>query len=92
MYVWHVVGDPVKATIGIRIHEMKPKAVCDAVEKEIRVMIVSESLMPGLCPVHHEERTGRQARKEQHSSDVFGALSSCRAHELFCNRGNKPSA
>ena len=92
MYVWYVVGDPVKGTIGIRIDELITKSVRDAVEEEIRVMIVSESSMLGLCPVHHGERTGRQAREEEYSSDVFGASSSCRAHELFCNRGSKHSA
>jgi hypothetical protein len=46
-------------TIGIRIHEMIPKAICDAVQQELRVMIVSESPMPGFRPIHHEERTGR---------------------------------
>jgi hypothetical protein len=84
MYVWHVIGDPVKGTIGIRIDEMIPKAVCDAVEEEIRVVIVSESPMPGLCPVHYGERTGRKAREKQYSSDVFGASGSCRARKLLC--------
>jgi hypothetical protein len=86
MYVWYVVGDPVKGTIGIRIDELITKSVRDAVEEEIRVMIVREGSVPGRCPVHNGEGAGRQAREEQYSSNVLGASSSCSVHELFCNR------
>ena len=75
MYVWHVVGDPIKGTIGIRVHEMIPKAVCDAVEEGIRVMIVSESSMPGLCPVHHVTRNGQAARPVR--SNLAGTYLAC---------------
>jgi hypothetical protein len=46
MNVWYVVGDLVKDTIGFWVEELITKAVRDAIEEEICVMIVRESPVP----------------------------------------------
>jgi hypothetical protein len=52
MNVRYVVGDLVEGTIRFGVKELITISICDAIEKEARVMVLCEGFVPCLCSCH----------------------------------------